>query len=248
MSGTVQQKRMIASALLAGAVAVGGVVTAPAAHAGNTNNTVGVATQRMTGPTLNSTQHGWWSAGSHLDLICYTRGQSVRGYYSRYVPGGYSNIWYQVSDGHYVADIDINTGSNNPVTPPCGGGTNSVTSFYQATAGRAWPNVNGGYTGECVSLVSQYLNRVHGIRSGAWGNAIDYRAGGSGGAQLAARGFTWRTDRNFRDGDIIVWAGGPYGHVGVWYAGQVYDQNYAGRRSAGLRPFSANGYLGYWRK
>ncbi len=171
-----------------------------------------------------------------------------RGYFSPWVPGGKSNIWYKVSDGYFVADIDVSTGSNNPVTPACSQPKTSMGAFYSATVGKVWANVNGTYPGECVSLVSQYLNRVHGIRTGAWGNAVNYRKGDTGGNQLASRGFTWRTDRNFRDGDIIVWSGGGYGHIGIWYQGKVYDQNYAGRRSAGTHAFYSSGYLGYWRK
>jgi hypothetical protein len=30
---------------------------------------------------------------------------------------------------------------------------------------------DGGYLGECVSLINQYLSKVYGIQAGAWGNA-----------------------------------------------------------------------------
>jgi murein DD-endopeptidase MepM/ murein hydrolase activator NlpD len=54
-----------------------------------------------------------------LTLVCYKRGQSVKGFYSPYIAGGYDNLWYKVSDGYFVSDVDINTGSNNPVTAAC---------------------------------------------------------------------------------------------------------------------------------
>lgn len=109
-------------AALGAAVAV--VATAQVAIAGHadaatTNDTVMVTTQRMSSDTLNSAQVGTYGAGSHLSLACYARGESVTGYYSRYIPGRYDNLWYQVSDGYWVADVDINTGSNNPVVPAC---------------------------------------------------------------------------------------------------------------------------------
>ncbi|WP_406832810.1 VCBS repeat-containing protein [Pedococcus sp. KACC 23699] len=99
--------------------------------------------------------------------------------------------------------------------------------------------------------MSQYLSQVYAITTGTWGNAIDYQAGGSGGGHLAANGFSWSTDRNFADGDILVWGtgiGSSAGHVAVWYHGQMYDQNFGGRRTAGLDNFISAGFLGHWRK
>lgn len=88
---------------------------APPAQAYTGTGTAMVATQRMTGPHLyNYRQVGTYAKGKRLTLSCYVRGQSVRGYY-----GGPSNLWYRVSDGYYVADIDLYTGSNNPITSAC---------------------------------------------------------------------------------------------------------------------------------
>ena len=135
--------------------------------------------------------------------------------------------------------------------------TSTVDQFVANTIGHELSNAQGTFPGECVSLVSQYLLQVHGITTGAWGNAIDYQAGGSGGNHLSDNGFSWSTDQSFANGDILVWgqnagAGtGPYGHVGIWYGGKVYDQN-DGRHSpaivAGYSTFWTGGYLGHWRK
>lgn len=76
-------------------------------------------TQRQASATLSSTQSGWYEKGSSLVLQCYRRGQAVSGYYSSFVPGGKSDIWYQIKDGYYAADIDLNTGSNTPVVAAC---------------------------------------------------------------------------------------------------------------------------------
>jgi len=81
--------------------------------------TVKINTQRMSAATLNVRQAGWYYAGSRLSLSCYARGQSVKGYYSPWIPGGWDNLWYRTSDGFWVADVDIDTGSNNPVTGAC---------------------------------------------------------------------------------------------------------------------------------
>lgn len=94
---------------------VGVNVANAAAH-----GTVMVNTQRMSDATLKSTQSGWYKKGASLTLVCYKRGQSVQGYYSPYIGnGGWDNLWYKVSDGYYVADVDLNTGSNSPITPKC---------------------------------------------------------------------------------------------------------------------------------
>lgn len=214
--------------------------------------TVMATTQRMSAATLNSSQNGWYGAGSRLSLVCYVRGQSVKGYFSGSFAGGWDNIWYKVSDGYFVADVDLQTGTLDPVADSCPTVASGVENFVANNNGKVLSNVAGTYPGQCVSLISQYLLQVYGITSGAWGNAIDYRAGGSGGNQLSARGFSWHSDTGFQNGDILVWGQGryttQYGHVAVWYNGRIFDQNYAGRMSAGLDPYFPYGFIGYWRR
>ena len=74
---------------------------------------------------------------------------------------------------------------------------------------------------------------------------------------MAARGFVWRSDQSFQNGDILVWGPGTYtgaaGHIGIWYSGKVFDQNSGWHRDVGVRQsgysqFWSQGYLGYWRK
>jgi hypothetical protein len=98
-------------------------VTAPSAQAATTG-LVMAQTQRTWAPNLASQYTSppimvWWQQGVNVSLSCYVRGQSVKGYYSAYFPGGWDNLWYRTPSGDYIADIDINTGSNNPVTGPC---------------------------------------------------------------------------------------------------------------------------------
>jgi len=81
--------------------------------------TVMARTQRMKAATLTSQQLGWYAVGTKLSLVCYARGQSVKGYYSYAISGGWDNLWYKTSDGGFAADVDLNTGSNNPVTGGC---------------------------------------------------------------------------------------------------------------------------------
>ncbi|MDN5797653.1 MAG: CHAP domain-containing protein [Intrasporangium sp.] len=229
-------------------VALSGI---PTANAATRYGTVKVTTQRMTGPHLaNFRQQGTYPAGKKLVLKCYLWGQMVSGW------GGTSNLWYQTSDGYYAADVDLYTGTNNPITGLCP--TISINSFVSQTKGKVWANALGTYPGQCVSLVSQYLLRVRGISTRAWrGNAVDYRSGGIAGKRLKALGYTWHTNKSFKTGDILVW--GPStssvidgnGHIAIWHAAKLYDQN--NRRhnpiaSANYSPFMSGGYLGYWRK
>lgn len=132
---------------------------------------------------------------------------------------------------------------------------NKLATFIANTRGKTLANQQGTYAGECVSLFSQYMGQVWGIKTGAWGNAVDYRYGGSGGQQLSARGWAWYTDQSFKDGDILVWgpskaAGtGAAGHIGIWANGKVYDQNdarHSPARTANYSSFWSSGYLGYW--
>ncbi len=97
---------------------------APEAHAREVTALVMVQTQRTSAPNLASQYKSppimvWWQKGVRVYLSCYVRGQAVKGYYSRYIPGGWDNLWYRTPSGDYIADVDIETGSNNPVTGHC---------------------------------------------------------------------------------------------------------------------------------
>lgn len=191
------------------------------------------------------------------------------------VYSGSTGVWSTKTNGWNSARVVIQDDGNMVVyagstavwdrhagvlrNPPSSGGNfaQKVASFVSNTYGKTVANAAGTFAGECVSLVSQFLLQVHGITSGAWGNAVDYRSGGSGGAQLAARGFVWRNDQSFQNGDILVWGAGTYtsgyGHIGIWYNGKSFDQNSGWHRDVGVRQsgysqFWSQGYLGYWRK
>ena len=120
-SGAVSKaKKRIVAMIATLACSVSVMVASPVEASAAPTGTVMIKTQRMSKPTLNSTQHGWYEKNSKLTLTCYERGQSVKGYYSPWIPGGWDNLWYKVSDGKWVADVDINTGTNDPVTKKCG--------------------------------------------------------------------------------------------------------------------------------
>ena len=134
-----QRARLSVASGLSVMFAVALVAVAPPASAAT--GKVMVNTQRMSKATLNSTQYGWYYKGSTLTLKCHVRGQYVSGYY-----GGPSNLWYKVSDGRYVADIDLNTGTNNPVAPACSTSSSTGNLRSPFAAGQTW-YVCQGYNG-----------------------------------------------------------------------------------------------------
>ncbi|MEE6175509.1 hypothetical protein [Mycobacterium sp. 050134] len=206
--------------------------------------TVKARTQRMSDATLSSGQDGWYNPGDRLTLVCSKRGDVVK---------GSDNLWYETSDGHFVADVDIDTGATGVAAPPCPtdpgfGATTRLDNFVATVTGQQVGD------GQCVALVRKYLGDVYGITDGGWGDAYAYGKGGTGGNRLESRGFDWHPDQGFANGDILVWrqdprfAGLSYGHVAIWYNGRIFDQNYNGRLTAGSDPFSDYGYDGFWRK
>lgn len=111
--------------MAAAAVGCAFAVTAPLAHADDVTGTVMARTQRTSGPNLASQYSGpeiqsWWKPGVAVDLQCSVHGQAVKGFFSQYLPnGGWDDLWYRTPSGDYIADVDIETHTDNSVTPPC---------------------------------------------------------------------------------------------------------------------------------
>lgn len=174
-----------------------GVAAGSSSQAATKTGLVMVKTQRMTGPSLTVQQDGWYSRGARLTLSCYVRGQAVRGYY-----GGPSTLWYRVSDNRYVADIDLNTGSNAPVTGAC------TTTSTKASRAVSWAKGQVG-SNAYYGLCELFVERAYGT-SGRYGSALTaYRS-------LKARGLVHTTKSNIPAGALVFSDGpldGPYGHV-----------------------------------
>ncbi|WP_267618150.1 hypothetical protein [Gordonia bronchialis] len=129
-----------------------------------------VQTQKMSDATLKSRQIGWYAKGSTLTLTCYKRGQAVSGYFSKYFSGGKDDLWYRVSDGGFVADIDISTGTNNPVTGPCAGGGGPAPQSSRESRAVSWAVGqvgSGAYNFACQRFVENAFGT-----SGRFGSAI----------------------------------------------------------------------------
>ena len=82
------------------------------------------------------------------------------------------------------------------------------------------PTKENSYKGECVSLVQQYLNKVHGLEFKARGNAKDW-------ANIEIEGFNrFDVSNTLKAGDIIVWNYGKFGHIALITAdGKILEQN-----------------------
>lgn len=96
-------------------------------------------------------------------------------------------------------------------------------SLAQGSVGN--PTAEGSYKGECVSLVQQYLSKVHGIPFRARGNAKDW-------ANITIEGFNrYAPDNTLKPGDIVVYDWGRYGHMAIITAdGKSLEQNKNGNR------------------
>jgi len=96
---------------------------------------------------------------------------------------------------------------------------NKYKGFYVGKNGETGSQIQDEdpYIGQCVSIVKWYLtNFGQGYNKRAYGNAKDY-------VNLPYSSVIAQEDA--RDGDLVVWTGGDYGHIGILYNGSVFSQN-----------------------
>ena len=107
--------RRRASVLLAGGagalvLVIGSQVTASAAQQYTTAN---VTLNIRSGPGTGYSIVGTLPGSSKVLLYCQTPGTTVTGTY------GTSNIWDNISNGEFISDAYVNTGSDGYVTSHC---------------------------------------------------------------------------------------------------------------------------------
>lgn len=98
---------------------------------------------------------------------------------------------------------------------------------------------DGGYVGQCVSLINQYCYRVLNVPAKAWGNAKDWPSNSS-----VQQYFDQVND--LQVGDIVVYGanfGGGVGHIAISLGnGQILEQN--GRQALDVAVGAIyNGYI-----
>lgn len=248
-SGRRSIRLSVGTAALVFGVLGGGVLTAPPASASATA-AVMATTQRMSGPSLSGSQSGWYGAGSRVTLDCFKRGQAVKGYYSRYIAGGYDNLWYRASDGRFIADVDINTGSNKPVTTECGvvpppapapappQAAPPQAPAPVASSGRAWGQTratNDGVAGNCTFGAYEQFKAYTGVYPALSGHAMSW--------YNSARTTGWTTSFDAQPNAIVVFRPGVKGAGEVGHVAWV-DQTQ--RRADGLyiHVIEMNGWSG----
>lgn len=102
------------------------------------------------------------------------------------------------------------------------------------------------YAGQCVSYVRLYMEEVLGIKTAVWGHAVNYWTH----ASVLAHFDKVQTPQ---DGDIVVWGDDPgnwtteYGHIAIWYKGQILNQNFGGNLKVTINSHFTQGLLGYLR-
>lgn len=136
----VMRRRMwrTATVLLVGALTAPILMASPAAA--DASATVKARTQRMSAPNLNSPQNGWYNPGDRVSLTCSTHGQAVKGFFSFNIPnGGWDDLWYKTSDGNYVADVDIETGTLDAVAGDCSAPPPVQPPPAAQSSGLRWP-------------------------------------------------------------------------------------------------------------
>ena len=192
--------------------------------------------------------------------------------------GGYSggdSFSYTLTDSTgatAVGTVNVTVNYVAPPPPPPPSGP-TLGQKVNAFVGK-WRGQKVG-DGQCVALIVQYLNEVYGVNTLGRGNASDYKYGDPAGSRrgaddvLAAAGFQWHAGNisGIQNGDILVWNGGVTdsscdgdgcGHIGIYYNGQVFDQNdlrHSPAMTANTNPGgvfdvpNGNGltFQGYWR-
>ncbi|MEV7074967.1 hypothetical protein [Streptomyces sp. NPDC093990] len=98
---------------LTGALLMVGAATAEAAAMRYYAVAPGYRLNVRSGPGTNYSLVRELPEGSMVPIYCQTPGQTVTG------PYGTSNIWDNISNGQYVSDAYINTGSDGYVADRC---------------------------------------------------------------------------------------------------------------------------------
>ncbi|WP_374928463.1 CHAP domain-containing protein [Kytococcus sedentarius] len=202
---------------LAGLLAVGGLALAgTTAHA--VEGEVGPeTTQRFGGPRLEaergeSTEQATWSQGEQLKILCHERsGEPIHGYYD-----GTSDIYYLTADGGWVADIDLYTGSNEPVVPGCTP-EQKVAGFSDYWVGNL-ADIDGAYGAQCVDLWSMYAHDVWGAERVPMGGDMGAHNIWTNDRFDASKFRKLSADEGPRAGDVAVFGtgiDGQYGHVAI---------------------------------
>jgi surface antigen len=197
-----------------------------------------------TGPGTGYGVGGTLPGGASVTITCTSRGENVAGYYTT------SSVWDKLSNGYWVADANVLTGTNRQAARPCifddypykYASTSGVDewNFYnrQCTSFAAWRiNWNGTRTGQ--RFTNMYLGRNFGDAH-TWDDAARATGVAVYGTPAVGRIAQWNQN---------VGGASPWGHVA--YVAAVYSDG-----SILIEEYNANPYAygtrriypggGYW--
>jgi hypothetical protein len=101
-----------------------------------TVNTGSGALNVRSAPSANSQKIGSLGNQTQVVIVCYSRGEAFTG-------GPYrstTNIWNRLDKGGFVTDAMLNTGSDDPVVPRCGGESPAPVAPARATGKKTQKN------------------------------------------------------------------------------------------------------------
>lgn len=146
--------------------------------------------------------------GTRVRIVCHVRGAVFTG-------GPYrvrTDIWNRLDSGGYITDAMLETGSNNPVVPPCTSAPAPAPSSGRASGQTR--STNTGVAGQCTWGAYHKWFEASGRRHypALSGNAKDWAA--------AARAAGWSVVADAQPRSIVVFQPGvhyadrTFGHVG----------------------------------
>jgi murein DD-endopeptidase MepM/ murein hydrolase activator NlpD len=261
MGACVMRSRQYAGRPTLGAIVVavltcGTLLLAGNAHAEATA-TVKAQTQRMSDANLSSQQTGWYNEGDRVTLVCSRRGQPVKGFFSFNIPnGGWDNLWYKTSDGNFVADVDIETGTLDVVASDCGSGAQppppSQSSGLRVpldgapAINRGFGNGHNGIDYAAASGTPVYAADAGTVTFEGWGQNNSWMTGMAGICVLLKHGDKYTgyahlsrtvidSGQQVSKGQLIGYSGatgaatGPHLHFEVLPINPSFGNGYAGR-------------------
>lgn len=100
-----------------------------------------------TGPSTAYATGGTIAGGAGVSITCTSRGQSVSGYY------GTSVVWDKLSNGYYVADVNVYTGTNTQAARPC-----QFNDYPYASSSTSGVDPWNFYNRQCTSFAAFRVN------------------------------------------------------------------------------------------
>lgn len=199
------------------------------------------------GPGISFTSLKTYAKGTDVTITCQTEGTNING----------NTIWDKTSDGCYVADYYVKTGSNGYVVDKCTDAPKPPENELPGPIIDDYPykgkcNAGNGidpwlyYRCQCTSFVAWRINERLGIKfhnkylGAAWGDAKTW--------DDAARQTGVTVNNTPKPGAVAVRNSGTWGHV-AWVTGVVDDlvsieeYNANGSESYGKRTVAKSGFV-----